>query len=424
MKVMNAEIICVGTEILLGNIVDTNSSYISNKLSVLGINLFYHTSVGDNELRLISTVKNAAKRSDLIILTGGLGPTYDDITKEATAKAFGRGLYLDDNSLDEIKAYFSAIGREMTENNVKQAYIIDGAHILHNDKGTAPGMVFDAECDGKSVTVAILPGPPHEMSHMFDKYLYPYLEGVTGQSFYSSVIKIYGVGESKIENDLKDIMESSKDPTLAPYAKSGEVELRLTSAAKTREEAEKKFAPIISKIKDMYGTNVYGVDIPNLETALYNKLKERGLSVSFAESCTGGLLAKRLTDVAGASEVMGFSAVTYSATAKERILNVSKDVIDKYGVISNECAAEMAKGIVSLSNADIGVSVTGVAGPNTSEEKPVGLVCVGIYAKGREPLCIELNFAKGRIRSRENIRELAASYAIYRTICAIDEWCL
>ncbi len=418
---MNAEIICVGTEILLGNIVDTNSAYISNKLSVLGINLFYHTSVGDNEKRLISTVKTAAKRSDLIILTGGLGPTYDDITKEATAKAFGKELYLDDASLDKIKSYFNAIGREMTENNVKQAYIIDGAHILQNDNGTAPGMVFEAE----NVTVAILPGPPHEMSYMFDKYLYPYLEGKSGQSFFSSVLKIFGVGESKIESDLRDIMESSKNPTLAPYAKEAEVELRLTSAAKTREEAEKRFAPIISKIKDMYGKNVYGIDVPNLETALYNKLKERHLTISFAESCTGGLLAKRLTDVPGASEVIGFSAVTYSANAKEQILGVQNSIIENYGVISRECAVEMAKGVANLANSDIGVSVTGVAGPDTSEGKPVGLVYVGIYMKGKEPLCIEFNLTRGRsTRSRENIRNIASSNAIYLTINAIDEWCL
>lgn len=418
---MNAEIICVGTEILLGNIVDTNSAYISNKLSVLGINLFYHTSVGDNEKRLINTVKNAAKRSDLIILTGGLGPTYDDITKEATAKAFNKELYLDDSSLDAIKAYFNAIGREMTENNVKQAYIIEGAKVLPNDNGTAPGMVFEAD----DVTVAILPGPPHEMSYMFDKYLYPYLEGKTGMSFFSSVLKIFGVGESKIENDLRDIMENSKDPTLAPYAKEAEVELRLTSAAATKEEAENKFAPIISMIKELYGKNVYGVDVPNLETALYNKLKERGLTIAFAESCTGGLLAKRLTDVPGASEVIGFSAVTYSADAKQHILNVPQKLIDKFGVISRECALEMAKGIAILASSDIGVSITGVAGPDSSEGKPVGLVYVGIYSNGKEPLCFEFNLTRGRSkRSRENIRNIASSNAIYLTLNTIDEWCL
>ena len=421
---MNAEIICVGTEILLGNIVDTNSAYISNKLSALGINLYYHTSVGDNEKRLMSTVETAAKRSELIILTGGLGPTYDDITKEATAKVFGRKLFFDQGSLDEIKSYFNAIGREMTDNNVKQAYIIEGSHILHNDRGTAPGMVFEADFDGRNVTVAILPGPPHEMSYMLDNYLYPYLEGKTGQSFYSSTVRIYGVGESKIESDLRDIMENSKNPTLAPYAKLGEVELRLTSAAKTRGEADEKFAPIIAKIKDMYGDNVYGVDVPNLETALYNKLKARGLTVSFAESCTGGLLAKRLTDVAGASEVIGFSAVTYSADAKKAMLNVPDEIINDHGVISIECAKAMAKGITELAKADIGVSVTGVAGPSESEGKPVGEVCVGIYAHGKEPLCFRLNFARGRVRSRENIRELASSFALYRTLLAIDEWSL
>ncbi len=420
---MNAEIICVGTEILLGNIIDTNSAYISNKLSVLGINLFFHTSVGDNEKRLISTVKAAAKRSDLIILTGGLGPTYDDITKEATAKAFGKSLYLDCESLDKIKAYFNAIGREMTENNVKQAYIIEGSKILQNDNGTAPGMVFETKYGAKNVTVAILPGPPHEMSYMFDNYLYPYLEGRSGQSFFSSVLKIFGVGESKIESDLKDIMQTSKNPTLAPYAKETEVELRLTSAAKTREEAEVRFAPIISKIKSMYGKNVYGIDVANLETALYNKLKERNLTVSFAESCTGGLLAKRLTDVAGASEVMGFSAVTYSAKAKELILNVPSDIIKNHGVISRECAIEMAKGITKLANSDIGVSITGVAGPDKAEDKPVGLVYVGIYTPSRAPLCFEFNLTRGRSsRSRENIRNIASSNAIYLTINAIDEW--
>ncbi len=416
---MNCEIICVGTEILLGNIVNTNSAYLSAKLSELGINLYYHTVVGDNEKRLLDSIKLAAKRSEIIILTGGLGPTYDDITKETVAKAFDKKLFLHNPSLEAIKEYFKKSNREMTDNNVKQAYIIEGATVFPNNNGTAPGMVFEAKESGKSVTVAILPGPPSEMKPMFESCLKPYLANKSDTIFVSHTVRIFGIGESKIESELRKLMESSTEPTIAPYAKTGECELRITSASKSIAEADEKIMPVVNMIAEKYGKNAYGVDVPNLETALFNKLIEQNKTISFAESCTGGLLAKRITDISGSSAVLKFSAVTYCDEAKKRFLGVSDDVINKHGTVSAECAAEMARGIAKASDADIGISTTGVAGPSTSEGKPVGLVYIGICEKGKEPKAYELRLAKSKTPTREYIREMAASNALYLALTTI-----
>lgn len=419
---MTAEIISIGTEILLGNIVDTNSAYISQKLSFLGINLYYHTSVGDNKERLVNTIKNSAKRSDLIILTGGLGPTYDDITKECVAEVFKKKLYIDNETLDIIKLYYEKNNRVMTDNNIKQAEIIEGTTILKNDNGLAPGMYFESTIYEKNTMVAILPGPPGEMSCMFDNYLFPILKEKSNVTFHSKTVKIFGVGESKVESDLKEIMEKSLNPTIAPYAKEGEVELRLTSSAKNQNEADQKIIPYIEKIKSIYGKNAYAVDMPNLESVLLEKLRQLKLKISFAESCTGGLLAKRLTDLSGASDVIGFSAVTYSPESKINVLNVSIDTLNNYGVISKECSIEMARGIKRLSGSDIGVSVTGVAGPNQSEGKPVGLVYISVYMNESNNFTFELNLSRGRVRTRDYIRNLAASNALFETINALNIW--
>lgn len=412
---MNAEIICVGTEILLGNIVNTNSAYLSNKLSEIGINLYYHTVVGDNEKRLLSAIEIAKSRSDLIILTGGLGPTYDDITKETVAKAFGKELYLDTASLEAIKEYFKKAEKPMTDNNIKQAYVISGSTVLENNNGTAPGMVFSEN----GITVAILPGPPNEMSLMYENELLPILKSFSDKVFTSHTVRIYGIGESKVESDLKDMMVSFTDPTIAPYAKPGEVELRITSASENKKEADEKIFPIIKMLKEKYPDNLYGVDVPNLETQLVKLYSEKKKTVAFAESCTGGLVAKRVTDVSGASSVIGFSAVTYSNNAKMTVLGVPDEVLSAYGAISSECAKAMAKGIMNAAKADVGISVTGCAGPDMSEEKPVGLVYIGVCKKGAEPISIELHLAKSKKPQRDTIRTLAASRALFEAIKAI-----
>lgn len=410
---MNSEIICVGTEILLGNIVNTNSAYLSEKLSKIGINLYYHTVVGDNEKRLSDAILLAADRSDLIILTGGLGPTYDDITKETAAKVFGKKLILDDKSLESIKEYFIGIGREMTENNIKQAYTVEGGTILENAVGTAPGVYFTAEHCGKNVHIAVLPGPPSEMSVMYENELLPILLKLTNCTLHSHTLRIFGVGESKIENDLRELMEKSVNPTLAPYAKNSEVELRFTAKAKTPKQADELIMPMLEKVKAMYKNAAYGTDVSCIEEALVRKLKEKNLKIAFAESCTGGLIAKKVTDISGASAVIGFSAVTYSNEAKSDILGVDRSLLEKYGAISRECAIAMAQGVQKLSGADIAVSTTGIAGPDACEGKPVGLVYIGVCTKGAVPYCIELKLARGKTPQRSGIRDRASSYALY-----------
>lgn len=415
---MKAEIICVGTEILLGNIVNTNSAYISQKLSEIGVDLYYHTVVGDNEKRLLSAIDIGAKRSDILILTGGLGPTYDDITKEAVAKAFNKDLHLDNASLKMIEDYFAKTNRKMTQNNIKQAYIINDSTVLTNPNGTAPGMILEAEYDGKNVISILMPGPPSEMTAMLNDSVLPYLNQRSGVILHSHTIRIYGIGESKVESDLKDLMENSVDPTIAPYAKTGEVELRITSKSKTVEEADSKIIPILKLISDKYGDNAYGIDVPNLETALVKKLKENGLTISFAESCTGGLLAKRVTDVLGASSVIGYSLVTYSNEAKEKLLGVSAQTLKDFGAVSEQCAKEMAIGMKKLSNSNIALSITGVAGPDESEGKKVGTIYIGIATDSKVEVK-EILLGQGRKYSRDMIRTLSSSNALYLALTTI-----
>lgn len=415
---MKAEIICVGTEILLGNIVNTNSAYISQKLSEIGVDLYYHTVVGDNEKRLLSAIDIGAKRSDILILTGGLGPTYDDITKEAVAKAFKKDLHLDDASLKMIEDYFAKTNRKMTQNNIKQAYIINDSTVLTNPNGTAPGMILEAEYEGKNVISILMPGPPSEMTAMLNDSVLPYLNQRSGVILHSHTIRIYGIGESKVESDLKDLMENSVDPTIAPYAKTGEVELRITSKSKTVEEADSKIIPILKLISDKYGNNAYGIDVPNLETALVKKLKENGLTISFAESCTGGLLAKRVTDVPGASSVIGYSLVTYSNEAKEKLLGVSAQTLKDFGAVSEQCAKEMAIGMKKLSNSNIALSITGVAGPDESEGKKVGTIYIGIATDSKVEVK-EILLGQGRKYSRDMIRTLSSSNALYLALTTI-----
>jgi len=372
---MKSEIIAVGTELLLGNIVNTNAQYLSQKLADLGIDVYYHVVVGDNLKRLTETIKTSLERSDIVITSGGLGPTADDITKEGAAQAMGLKLLPDEESIERIKKMFSSTGRIMTENNIKQGYIPEGAVVLENNNGTAPGVLIEKE--GK--IVIMLPGPPKELYPMFESKVLPYLKSKTDSTIRSKVLRVIGVGESAVEHMLKDIFDSQANPTIAPYAKDGEVHLRITAKTGIPEEADSLIAEMEQKVRAILGDNIYGCNEETLEEAVLKLLQKKNLTISLAESCTGGLVASRLTDIPGASASLISGVVSYSNESKINILKVKEETIRKYGAVSPQTAEEMAVGAKKLSNTDIGLSITGIAGPDGgSAEKPVGLCYIGI----------------------------------------------
>ena len=374
---MKGEIIAVGTELLLGNIVNTNAQYLSQKLADLGIDVYYHVVVGDNLKRLTETIKTSLERSDLVITSGGLGPTVDDLTKEGVSQALGLKLLPDEESIEKIKKMFNSTGRLMTENNIKQGYIPEGAVVLENNNGTAPGVLI--EKNGK--IVIMLPGPPKELYPMFENKVLPYLKAKANSTIRSKVLRVIGVGESAVEHMLKDIFDSQANPTIAPYAKDGEVHLRITAKTGIPEEADRLIAEMEQKVRAILGDNIYGCNEETLEEAVLKLLQEKNLTISLAESCTGGLVASRLTDIPGASASLISGVVSYSNESKINILKVREDTIRKYGAVSPQTAEEMAVGAKRLSNTDIGLSITGIAGPDGgSAEKPVGLCYIGIAA--------------------------------------------
>lgn len=398
MKIRNAEILCVGTEILIGDIVNTNAAYISEKLALLGINQYYQAAVGDNPERLEGALRSALDRADLVIMSGGLGPTYDDLTKETAAKCMGRGLYLDGRSLDRIKEMFAFRCRTMTKNNEKQAMIPEGSTVFDNNAGTAPGCAIEDFERGK--IVIMLPGPPFELKRMFEESVMPYLQKFTDARFFSKNINIFGMGESEVESHLKEIMESSSDPTVAPYCGDGEVRLRVTSKGADEALCAQKCDGMIEEIcRTPVGKFVYGFDT-DLASTLVSELIKQKKTVATAESCTGGLIAKRITDVSGSSEIFGYGAVTYSNEAKMKLLSVSDETLKAYGAVSEQTAMEMASGVRALSGADVGVSATGIAGPGGgTSEKPVGLVYLGIASEnGVRAVKLLLRGSRDRVR--------------------------
>lgn len=374
---MDAEIIAVGSELLLGQIANTNAQYISQRLSSVGLNVYYHTVVGDNRKRLLSALEIACKRADIIITTGGLGPTMDDLTKETVAEFLGLELVLHQPSAQAIREYFSKRGRTMTENNLKQAMFPKEAIVLPNDVGTAPGAII--ERDGK--TFIILPGPPYEMQPMFENHVIPYLTRKEDQTIFSRILRIYGIGESAVEEMIKDLLENQSNPTIAPLASYGEVTLRLTVKCHRSQDPLELIKPVEDEIRRRLGEAVYGVDDDRLETVVAKLLKEKGLTLAVAESCTGGLISNMLTDVPGISENLLEACVTYSNQAKIKRLGVKPETLEAYGAVSPQTAQEMAEGILKTSGADIGLAVTGIAGPGGgSPEKPVGLAYIAIAA--------------------------------------------
>lgn len=399
---MVVELISVGTEILLGNIVNTNATYLAEQCALLGCSLYRQSVVGDNEGRLEEAVRQALGRSDIIILTGGLGPTKDDLTKEIVAKVFGRELYLDEHTKERITTYMQRLNRShITENNWKQAMIPEGALILDNDNGTAPGLILEDRENGK--TAILMPGPPAEMHPMFEKDVAPYLNKQQPEGIYSRMVKICGIGESAAETMVADLMDRQSNPTLAPYAKTGEVHFRITAKARTKEEAEEMIAPMLAEMKKRFGKAIYTTEENvTLEEAVVELLKQKNFTVTTAESCTAGKLAGRIMNVAGASEVYNEGYITYANAAKEKLLGVEHETLETFGAVSEETAREMAMGAAKEAGADAALSVTGIAGPGGgTPEKPVGLVYIGCYVQG-EVYVKKCQFTGNRERNRDS----------------------
>ena len=402
-----AELIAVGTELLLGNIANTDAQMLSKELSALGINVYYHTVVGDNPQRLRAAVEVARTRSDLIITTGGLGPTCDDLTKNVLAECFDKKLCFNREAALRMEAYFKKLHPEsgkMTENNYQQAYLPEGCVPFQNDWGTAPGCGFEAD----GVRVIMLPGPPSECGPMFRERAVPYLQDWTDGVILSRTLRIFGMGESAVEDQLREHMNAMKNPTLAPYAKEGEVELRLTARAEDEETARALMAPAEAALIKRFGDLVYGVDVPSLEAVCLELLKEKGLTVSVAESCTGGLLAQRFTDLPGASAAFKGGVVSYWSQVKHDVLGVPNDLLFQYGAVSDPVARAMAEGVRTLMGSDLALSVTGVAGPDSDERgNPVGLVYVAVAGQGET--YVRVVHAAG---PRNRVRTVAASHAL------------
>ena len=412
---MTVELISVGTEILLGNIVNTNAAYLAEKIALLGLSCYHQSAVGDNEERLEDAIRLALSRSDIVILSGGLGPTKDDLTKEVTAKVFGRELYEDAHSRERIQAYFDrrrAQCREITANNWKQALVPEGAIVVDNYNGTAPGIILEDKEKGK--TAILLPGPPGEIKPMFERDIAPYLNKLQPEGIYSKMVKICSIGESQAETMVADLMEAQSNPTLAPYAKTGEVHFRVTAKASDEETAERLMAPMLAELEKRFGDYIYTTDEEvTLEEAVVDLLRERQMTVTTAESCTGGLLAGRIMNVPGASRVYREGYITYSNEAKEKLLGVEHRTLETVGAVSAETAAQMARGAARQADADAALSVTGIAGPDGgTKEKPVGLVYIGCCVQGRTRV-EEFRFTGNRSKNRD--------YAVVRALTLLRE---
>ena len=402
---MTVELICVGTEILLGNIVNTNAAYLAEKCAGLGLSCYFQTVVGDNEERLTQVLSDAVSRSDIVILSGGLGPTEDDLTKNTAAKVCGRKLYVDDRSMERIAEYFAHRDMIPTENNWKQAMVPEGAIVLDNNNGTAPGIIMETE----NCRVILLPGPPGELIPMFEESVVEYLNKLTPEVICSQTVKICGISESSVETTIKDLIDNQTNPTIATYAKTGEVHIRVTASAKDKKQANKLIKPVVKELKSRFGYDIYTTEEKTtLEKAVVDLLLANKLSVTCAESCTGGMLSARLINVPGVSEVYTSGFVTYSNKAKRKLLGVKKGTLEKYGAVSSQTAEEMANGAAAASKSDVTVALTGIAGPDGgTKDKPVGLVYIACNVKGNVTVK-EFHFQGNRAK----IREAAVSAAL------------
>ncbi|MEF2965137.1 competence/damage-inducible protein A [Paenibacillus sp. M1] len=408
---MKAEIIAVGTELLLGQIVNSNAQYLSRELAALGIDVYFQTVVGDNMNRLSEAIKLAAERADLLLFTGGLGPTQDDLTKDAVAAVLGRSLHIDRMAMDHVDRYFKDRGAPMTENNIRQALSIDGSTPLPNETGLAVGNAVAA--DGKFYV--LLPGPPSEMKPMYENQAKPWIMQhvlTMEEPLYSKMLKFAGIGESGLETRLLDLIENQSDPTVAPYAKESEVTIRISTKAKTESEAMDKLDKLEAEIASRLPDHLYANEDVPIEKTIVDMMTEQGLTVSAAESCTGGLLMQSLTSIPGSAAVFLGGIVCYSNAMKEKLLNVPHDLLEGEnapGAVSAETAKVLAEQVRMIVDTDFGLSITGVAGPAYSERKPVGLVYIGISRRGGDTAVYELNL-KG---NRDTIRLRSAKTVLY-----------
>ncbi|MFP3124037.1 competence/damage-inducible protein A [Ectobacillus funiculus] len=403
---MNAEIIAVGTELLLGQILNTNAQFLSQKLAAIGMNMYYQTVVGDNADRLRSAIETAQQRADILIFTGGLGPTKDDLTKETIALAVGSSLVYNDDALRSIEEYYARTGRTFTENNKKQALVLEGSVVFPNDHGMAPGMGLRRD----NKTYILLPGPPKEMRPMYDSYVEPFLLPLTSkETLHSRVLRFFGIGESQLEETLQDLIDTQTNPTIAPLAAEGEVTLRLTAKHASKDEANRLIDNVERAILDRVGEFFYGYDQDSLQGKLVSLLKKKGMTLASAESLTGGLFSEKITEVAGVSSFFYGGVICYSNEVKQHVLGVPAGVLETDGAVSEASAALLAENVSKLLKADIGISFTGVAGPGELEGKPPGTVFVGIAGKGMKTLVVPLKLWG----TRQQIRERAMRYGMY-----------
>ncbi len=411
---MKTAILTVGTEILFGQIVNTNAAYLSKELNNLGFDVMYHYSVGDNPQRLAEIIDIAFKDCDMIITTGGLGPTQDDLTKEVIAKVMGEKIVVNDLAMETLKNNYVRSGRPMTKNNLKQADMPENAEVLPNDQGTAPGFLLEKN----DKIIISLPGPPREMTNMFTKEVLPRLKKKQDSVINYRILRTFGLGESKMETVLLPLIDKQTDPTIATYAKEGECSLRIASKRATYEEAARAVDDMTEKVMDIIGEYVYSKDNEELIDVVGKLLLSKGITISCAESCTGGLFSGAITSIPGISDVFERGIVTYSNRAKIEELGVSPDTLEKFGAVSAETAEEMASGLEAKTGSDLCIAVTGISGPGGgSTEKPVGLVYIGIKWQGRTDV-IKVQSRNVSRKWNRNYAVLSMLYEVYRRISA------
>lgn len=413
---MNAEIIAVGTELLLGQIANTNGQFLSKHLAELGVNVYFHTVVGDNESRLTDAITNAQKRANVIFIMGGLGPTKDDLTKDVVSKIVNKKLTFDEEALTNIEHFFRKKNEHISESNKRQALVIEGSTVFTNEHGLAPGMAFYEN----EILYILLPGPPREFKPMVVNYVKPFLwnQLANKEIIYSRVLRFFNIGESTIEAKLQDLIEKQSNPTIAPLAQDGEVTIRLTAKAHNKTDASKLIDEVESLIMERVGSKFYGYDDTSLMEQLKNVLLEKKWTIAAAESLTGGLFSEQMTSFSGVSEIFNGSVISYSNFMKEHVLKVSSDTIEKFGVVSEQCAKEMAVGVRKVCNTDIGISFTGVAGPSKQEGKDVGTVYIGISILNEQPQVIPLKL-RG---SREQIRLRTIKNGCFYLLKELKRW--
>lgn len=418
---MICEILCVGTELLLGDIINTDGAFIAREMASLGFGSYHQTVVGDNPVRLREAVTTALSRSDVLIMTGGLGPTCDDITKIAAAEAFGVGLHFDESIRDDLVEFFAKIGRTMTENNLSQALVPDNAVVFRNKWGTAPGLALEGEIDGAMKRAILLPGPPAECEPMFVECVRPYLAALSEETICSRNLHLYGIGESAAEEILRPMMEESVNPTVAPYACEHEVRIRVTARAKNEHEAQAMIRGMTEKIRTtdvaqyIFAETDNPFDAKNaVVTAMIAELRKHGMTFASAESCTAGMIGSTVGDIPGASDVFVGGIISYANEVKETVLGVPHETLERVGAVSEECAGYMAQGAKRVTGAGIAVSVTGIAGPGGgTPEKPVGTVCFGVADE--RGVYTTIRHFNGR-NDRAKIRRLTTAYAMMLVI--------